>query len=506
MHRVIKLVICLATLVVKTAFGGDTLYLQQEAIIDSGSFRIGIRPMIVDDTNAVHIFYTAGNTDTDFVYQAISNDWGHNWSMPEKVSFHQHPEHERYFAYGPSADVDADGNIHLIYAYRGKPLYSSWSDYPPDHINYVTNATGSWITYQDVVNDSAIQTSEGNGSTVSYLFSPFVLSEDNAEHFIAADYAWWAKKYHVVFSERNTGGNWAEGSALVTYDRGVIDCYTIPCASLLSDGVSIYAIWFNRYTGELKFKTYNGSDWSVDSTIFTADSPVDGSSPRYYTMSPTSGDGVCYLAMNRNEGNTLNEIFFVKKDASGWTVDTVSTQDTLYSVSSCVLNDTAYIFYRTTGWRNKLIKHTTDGFSTSQVLLTQDGNQIVLYTTVIENRIQPIVWVAPNQDTTMWYLYSGTLSTTGVSEEQQDYYFNLTHYPNPTTSVIRIQWSGVSEKQEISLQIYDLSGRLVKTLIPNPSSRISAVEWDARSITSGIYFIRFRAGDYSETKKIVLTR
>lgn len=67
--------------------------------------------------------------------------------------------------------------------------------------------------------------------------------------------------------------------------------------------------------------------------------------------------------------------------------------------------------------------------------------------------------------------------------------------PNPFITVVRVQWSGISEKQELRLQIYDLSGRLVKTLTPNPLSLTTAVEWDGKDekgkkVLPGIYFAK----------------
>ncbi|MCK4353494.1 T9SS type A sorting domain-containing protein [candidate division WOR-3 bacterium] len=518
MYRLIKLwTICLIVLTANVVFGGDTLYLQEETLIDSSanSFSLGARPMVVGNSDTIRLFYVIRNSDTDFVYQAVSNDWGNIWSAPEGVSFYQHPDMQRYQAYSPSAAVDADGYIHLIYEYRGYPLYhSGWPDYPPSHINYVTNETGDWVTYQDVVNDSAIQASEDNDSTISYFYGSFILSKGTIEYFISADYAWWATKYHVVYSD-NAGGSWTEGSALVTYDRGAIDKYTIKCASLLSDGVNVYAIWFNRYTGELRVKTHDGCGWGADSTIFTADSSGDDALS-YYTMSSTSGNGVCYSAMIRNEGNFLNEIFFIKKDGSGWSVDTISIQDTLYSVSSCVLNDTAYIFYGTTGWRSKLIKHTATGFSTPKVLLTQDGGHIMLYVAAIENRVQPIMWASPNQDTTMWYLYSGTLPDVGVSEKQQDFHhfgFHLAqNYPNPFSAHTFIRYT-LPRSDNIELIIYNIQGQLVRTLLSKEENAgVHTVGWDRKDekgmiAPNGIYFYQLKTSTgVKETRKMLLLR
>ena len=84
-------------------------------------------------------------------------------------------------------------------------------------------------------------------------------------------------------------------------------------------------------------------------------------------------------------------------------------------------------------------------------------------------------------------------------------------FPNPFTTVTSVKWSGISEKQELSLQIYDLSGRLVKTLATNHLPLTTAVEWDGtdacgKKETPGIYFVKFEAGNYKITQKAILLR
>ncbi len=93
------------------------------------------------------------------------------------------------------------------------------------------------------------------------------------------------------------------------------------------------------------------------------------------------------------------------------------------------------------------------------------------------------------------------LTPSSIEEENIEYksqIIKLSVSPNPFTRKVCIKWSGIStsygEKQKINLQIYDLSGRLVKTLITNPLSLTSNVEWDGTDfnndeLQSGIYFI-----------------
>ncbi|MCK4352608.1 DUF2817 domain-containing protein [candidate division WOR-3 bacterium] len=94
----------------------------------------------------------------------------------------------------------------------------------------------------------------------------------------------------------------------------------------------------------------------------------------------------------------------------------------------------------------------------------------------------------------------------GVEEITKMQITKLEVYPNPFTAGISVQWSGISEGQRVSLQIYDLSGRLVKTLTLNTNHLplTTAVYWDARDdngvpVSSGIYFLKF----LGNTRKLV---
>ena len=86
--------------------------------------------------------------------------------------------------------------------------------------------------------------------------------------------------------------------------------------------------------------------------------------------------------------------------------------------------------------------------------------------------------------------------------------FEITNvYPNPFNPVTTINFS-ISEPENISISIFDLNGKLVKKLFDNkyiaPGSY--AVEWDASSNTSGIYFIIMSNGILNRNKKIILKK
>jgi hypothetical protein len=80
------------------------------------------------------------------------------------------------------------------------------------------------------------------------------------------------------------------------------------------------------------------------------------------------------------------------------------------------------------------------------------------------------------------------------------------NYPNPFNPSTKISFD-IPSKSFVTLKIYDLLGREVKTL----SSELLSVGnytriWNANGFASGIYFYRIQAGSFVETKKLVLIK
>jgi hypothetical protein len=84
-------------------------------------------------------------------------------------------------------------------------------------------------------------------------------------------------------------------------------------------------------------------------------------------------------------------------------------------------------------------------------------------------------------------------------------------YPNPFNRSTRIAF-GLGEAAEISLGVYDVSGRLVRVLVDGSrDARAYEVEWDGtdargKRVASGVYFYRLTAGERTHIRKAVLLR
>jgi len=90
--------------------------------------------------------------------------------------------------------------------------------------------------------------------------------------------------------------------------------------------------------------------------------------------------------------------------------------------------------------------------------------------------------------------------------------FRLLAYPNPFNPQTTIAFD-LPGQATVSLRVFDVAGRLVKTLIGGeayPSGRHETV-WNGRDgvgrqMASGTYFYRLEAGEFQETKRMVLIK
>jgi hypothetical protein len=79
-------------------------------------------------------------------------------------------------------------------------------------------------------------------------------------------------------------------------------------------------------------------------------------------------------------------------------------------------------------------------------------------------------------------------------------------YPNPFNSVTIIRFDIITPCP-VSLQIYNLLGQQVNTLIDQSAVQGSySIPWNATNLPSGIYFCRLQAGNFVQTRKLVLLK
>lgn len=80
------------------------------------------------------------------------------------------------------------------------------------------------------------------------------------------------------------------------------------------------------------------------------------------------------------------------------------------------------------------------------------------------------------------------------------------NYPNPFNASTVIKYT-VPELAWVTLEVYNSLGQRVTTLIDeNKPAGYHSVNWDANYLASGIYFYRMTAGNFRESRKMVLVK
>ena len=191
---------------------------------------------------------------------------------------------------------------------------------------------------------------------------------------------------------------------------------------------------------------------------------------------------------------------------------------------------TNYILVNNSAVENKAIRSITDyesilyaGSLKGEILSSSDNgnNWVALEARILTDQLNQIVvtdsTIFASAYNGIWKLsFKKAQETTDTIETKPELpsEFSLSqNYPNPfnpeTTIEYTIPANVKGETAKVTLKVYDLLGREVATLVDefktagSYNSRFSIRNYQ---LTSGIYFYRLQAGNYSETKKLILMK
>lgn len=98
-----------------------------------------------------------------------------------------------------------------------------------------------------------------------------------------------------------------------------------------------------------------------------------------------------------------------------------------------------------------------------------------------------------------------TTGITSSTETVKDFYLGQ-NYPNPFNPTTSLQYA-VGSRQFITLKVYDVLGNEVATLVneEKPAGEYE-IEFNASNLSSGVYFYKLTAKNFTQTKKMMLLR
>ena len=100
--------------------------------------------------------------------------------------------------------------------------------------------------------------------------------------------------------------------------------------------------------------------------------------------------------------------------------------------------------------------------------------------------------------------------STGFRFESKNHFYPnyelCQNYPNPFNPTTKISYS-IPQDLKVNVSIFEVLGSKITTLVDeDQKTGYYEVEFDAKDLSSGIYFYQLNAGNYSQTKKMILAR
>jgi len=100
----------------------------------------------------------------------------------------------------------------------------------------------------------------------------------------------------------------------------------------------------------------------------------------------------------------------------------------------------------------------------------------------------------------------------GVDDEFPARFALHQNTPNPFNPVTTIAYDVPAPGGDVSVTVYDVAGRLVRTLVDSlQEPGVLATVWDGRDergarVASGVYYCRMQSADFDETIKLTLLK
>ena len=259
--------------------------------------------------------------------------------------------------------------------------------------------------------------------------------------------------------------------------------YQLTCVATIDSMSCLIGVQRGSQPGVILKTTNKGVNWSEFYTpngieIWAIDMSSNG-----YGFAAGGNGGTCSIYMTTNTGVTWNLVY------SG--------------IQGRIRGLDYYGQVFAVGSNGTILKGSGDGSIWSE---QYSGVTNTLYAVSVLESNHNIAYVGGNNGTMLKTTNGGSIGIHNISSEIPDRFSLSQNYPNPFNPTTRISFKVASYKV-IKLQVFDILGKEVATLV-NEKLQPGTYEatFDASAFTSGVYFYRLNAGDFSETKKMLMIK
>ncbi len=106
-------------------------------------------------------------------------------------------------------------------------------------------------------------------------------------------------------------------------------------------------------------------------------------------------------------------------------------------------------------------------------------------------------------------LYAEPIGISYNQKQLPDKFILYQNYPNPFNPKTSIKYDipyGFSKDALVSLKIYDVTGREIISITEQKSPGSYTYTFDGTNLASGVYFYKLIAGDYVDSRKMLLIK
>lgn len=317
----------------------------------------------------------------------------------------------------------------------------------------------------------------------------------------------------VIFKTTNSGINWSVNYS--NFSHGLTAIHFVNANTGYTVGL------FKNSTSPLLKTTNAGQNWTITASI------------SFYRM-------FCVYFYDAQTGWAAGESGAIIKTTNGginWSAQTSGTTSNLTSIQF-IDAMTGYV----TGLDSR-VRNTTNGGQTWNLLYNQGlcglysikfSNSLTGWVCGCEGAINGTTnsgsnWLLQSFATTT-YLYSisfpsastgwavgaggrilkttsgGVTAIQPISNEIPEKFSLSQNYPNPFNPTTKIMFA-IPNNSFVRLNVYDAIGRKIEILVnEHMDAGIYEAVWDGGNYSSGIYYYKFTAGEYSEARKMVLIK